>query len=345
MVQTGLFISGGAANHTSYASRYVAALALAATPPFNLSSSPYHVNSIVLQSIAADDQPAALYNTAISHAISGAKAASIPLFVGTIIPHSSQDKYCSQVVLNATYVAAVVKASAAAARAFVQRYGPVHDGWYVTHETFLNFFGEGCHASAFGRHLSAVEVAAGYAQMLQSWTKALDDVTPGLPILWSPAAPESPRRSRPAAAKYAAALATSLRTVAAAAPLITNLTIQDSVGKASNVSNGTVRYAVGCDDALFHANVAREAMPRTNIAINMEIFLRAGQRVPPSSIVDLPADPRETEQRAVCYVSHGFAIGPSWEMGYWYRQLTEEWALPSPHALDAPVHAHRRLVK
>ena len=51
MVAMGLFISGGAANHTSYASRYVAALALAATPPYNLSSSPSHVSSLVLQEL------------------------------------------------------------------------------------------------------------------------------------------------------------------------------------------------------------------------------------------------------------------------------------------------------
>lgn len=327
MVAKGLFISGGTANGT-HASRYVAALALAATAPFNLSSSPFKVTSLVLQSVSAAAEPTALYDTAISHAQSGAQAASIPLFIGTVIPQGSADRYCSQVVLNATYVEEAVRASTSAAKAFVQRYGSVHDGWYLTHEMFLNHIGGGCHASAYGRHLSAAEVAAGYARLLKSWTEALDEVTPGLKMLWSPAAPETPRRGQSGSAKYAAALAASLRTIAAAAPLISNLTIQDSVGKASNVSNGAVRYAVGCDDTLFHANVTREALPHVHVAINMEIFLRAGERVPPSAIIDLPADPREAERRAVCYDSNGFTIGPSWEMGFWYRQLTEEWVLP-----------------
>ena len=64
---------------------------------------------------------------------------------------------------------------------------------------------------------------------------------------------------------------------------------------------------------------------RVDVSINMESFLRAGQR--PLHIVDLPADPRETELREACYARQGMRLGPSWEAGYWYRQLTEEWAL------------------
>ena len=52
MVAKGLFVSGSTANNTRYAWRYAAAFALAATPPFNLTSSPFRVTSLVLQSVA-----------------------------------------------------------------------------------------------------------------------------------------------------------------------------------------------------------------------------------------------------------------------------------------------------
>ena len=79
-------------------------------------------------------------------------------------------------------------------------------------------------------------------------------------------------------------------------------------------------------DAVWHANITRSALSaRVDVSINMESFLRAGQR--PLHIVDLPADPRETELREACYARQGMRLGPSWEAGYWYRQLTEEWAL------------------
>ena len=131
----------------------------------------------------------------------------------------------------------------------------------------------------------------------------------------------------PSSAAYTAALHASLTTLGAAVPLLTNLTIQDAVGKASNVTlaNRSVRYAVGCDDTAFHANISRDALPSVHVSVNMEIFLRAGQRSPPSEIIDLPADPVEAEERAVCYATQGLPVGPSWELSFWYSQLTEEW--------------------
>ena len=35
----------------------------------------------------------------------------------------------------------------------------------------------------------------------------------------------------------------------------------------------------------------------------------------------------ESERREVCYARQGLRLGPSWEAGFWHRQLTEEWAL------------------
>ena len=71
MVAKGLFVSGSTANNTRYAWRYAAAFALAATPPFNLTSSPFRVTSLVLQSVADVSAPDDLYHTAISNAIGG----------------------------------------------------------------------------------------------------------------------------------------------------------------------------------------------------------------------------------------------------------------------------------
>ena len=72
-----------------------------------------------------------------------------------------------------------------------------------------------------------------------------------------------------------------------------------------------------------------------DVSINLENFLRAGQR--PQHIVDLPADPRESERREVCYSRQGLRLGPSWEAGFWYRQLTEEWSLPAATAQALPA--------
>ena len=74
----------------------------------------------------------------------------------------------------------------------------------------------------------------------------------------------------------------------AAAPLLTDLAIQDSVGKASNASTpGHVTYAVGCLDAAWHANISKAALspPAFNVSttVNMELFLRKGHRSPPSA--------------------------------------------------------------
>jgi len=123
--------------------------------------------------------------------------------------------------------------------------------------------GEGCHATSYGRRLNASVVAAGWASFLRRWVEALESVRPGLPYLWSPSSPESPRRGLNTSAAYAKTLAASLRTIGAAAPRLSNITIQDSVGKASNVSlsNRTISYGVGCADAAWSANITRAALP------------------------------------------------------------------------------------
>ena len=130
---------------------------------------------------------------------------------------------------------------------------------------------------------------------------------------------------------YAATLGASLRTIAESASLLTDLAIQDSVGKASNASTpGRIDYPVGCLDTAFHANISKAAFtahPALNITttVNVERFLRKGHRVPASAIVDLPGDPWELRRREVCYAAQGLALGPSWEARYWLHDLTEVW--------------------
>jgi hypothetical protein len=332
-VVKGLFISAPAANGTRAAPLYAAAMAKIAEPPWNLTTSPWHINSLVLQQVSSGDDPTALYSEAIRTVIAGAAHAHVPLFVGTAI-FDAPDSYCGQ-VLNETYIQHSVNVSVRAAKAFIARFGTsVLSGWYITRENFLNYLAEGCHSTTLGRHVNASTVAAGWASLLHRWTEALNQVVAGLPFLWSPSAPESPRSGADLESEYATTLIRSLRAIKAAAPLLTNLTVQDSVGKASNVSlvNRTVRYGVGCEDAAFHVNLTRLALPDVHVSVNMEIFLRAGQRVPSSDIVDLPGDPREVEMREACYANHGVPIGPSWEANYWYRQLSEEWRIPDPRA-------------
>eukprot|EP01043_Picozoa_sp_COSAG02_P115263 COSAG02_NODE_51618_length_313_cov_0.677570_1_plen_82_part_01 len=63
------------------------------------------------------------------------------------------------------------------------------------------------------------------------------------------------------AAAYRARLVQGLSILLQEAPLVDTLVLQDSIGKASNVSrDGTVRYGVTAADAIFHAEAAQEAV-------------------------------------------------------------------------------------
>jgi hypothetical protein len=309
---------------------YLQAATLACnTTPWNLSTAPEHIKSVAIQAVG--NEHGDLYTSALDRLVPVLRC--VPrLYIGTSIP-SGNDVYCGDVVNNVSFTNRAIQASATAARAFVERYptAPPFD-WYISPEQFLNTLGEGCSPKQREQpHIGAAELAAAWGKFLGAWTRALAAVRPGTRVLWSPAAPESPRRGSNASAFYAAALGASLRTIAAAAPLLTDLAIQDSVGKASNASSpGHIDYAVGCLDAAWHANISKAALslpPAFNVSttVNMELFLRKGHRSPPSAIVDLPAEPYEARSREVCYAAHGLEIGPSWEARYWLRDLTELW--------------------
>ena len=338
----GLFMSAAAANASDVAlQEYLRAAALACgSAPYNLSTSPQHISSVAVQAVA--DTDGALYTAALDRMMP-ALARFPQLYVGTSIPRGA-DFYCAD-VLNASFVSEAVEASAAAARAFVGRYAPLLPAsfaWYVSPEQFLNHLAEGCTPKQLQqqpprqqqqprRAISASELSAAWGSFLRAWTQALAAARPGTRILWSPAAPESVRRGTNGSAAYAAALGASLRSIATAAPLLTDIAVQDSVGKASNATiAGHIVYPVGCADAAWHANISRSALaapPARNVTttVNMELFLRKGHRLPPSAIVDLPAEPYEARRREVCYAEQGLDLGPCWEARYWLQDKTQEW--------------------
>ena len=327
----GLFMSAAAANASDIAlQEYLRAAALACgSAPYNLSTSPQHIGSVAVQ--AAADTDGALYAAALDRMMP-ALARFPQLYVGTSIPRGA-DFYCAD-VLNTSFVSAAVAASATAARAFVDRYAPLLPAsfaWYISPEQFLNHLAEGCTPKQQQQHISASELSAAWGSFLRAWTQALAAARPGTRILWSPAAPESVRRGTNGSAAYAATLGASLRSIATAAPLLTDIAVQDSVGKASNATiAGHIVYPVGCADAAWHANISRSALaapPARNVTttVNMELFLRKGHRLPPSAIIDLPAEPYEARRREVCYAEQGLDLGPCWEARYWLQDKTQEW--------------------
>ena len=238
-----------------------------------------------------------------------------------------------QVVFNKTFTKEAIEISTAAAKAFVTRFPDAPSfAWYISPEQFLNYLAEGCFSSVWGRQVERTVVAAAWADFLGAWTAGLAGVKPGTRILWSPAAPEVSKRSSnaTAAAMYADGLTASLRTIAAAVPLLDTIVVQDSIGKASNASNpSNISYPVNCLDASWHANITHAAFDGITegmfVGINMEMFLRKGHRVPASAIVDLAADPRELREREVCYNEQGLTIGPSWDARFWLEDLTQVW--------------------
>ena len=86
--------------------------------PWNLGSSPEHITSVAIQAVG--DVHGKLYTSALDRLIPA--LGCVPrLYIGTSIPRSN-DLYCGDVVNNASFTQGAIEASAAAARAFVERY-------------------------------------------------------------------------------------------------------------------------------------------------------------------------------------------------------------------------------
>ena len=119
-------MSASAANqNTESLSRYLQAAQRACSAPWNLSTSPDHIDAVAIQSVS--DPNGELYADALDRMLPS--LACIPqLWLGTVIPRA-KDVYCGQVVFNSTFVASAVEASAAAGRAIIQRYPGLKFSW------------------------------------------------------------------------------------------------------------------------------------------------------------------------------------------------------------------------
>jgi hypothetical protein len=345
----GLFISGTTAAEVTALPHYIAAVQRATSSPHNVSGSSAFIRSFVFSPITRDSGSGSGTITAgrslhtLIPMIQAAGSGGAQIFIGTNWPSNLEhlpDTYCGQLAFNESFAAADAAASARVAATFVAQFPQLNFNWYITPENFLHYLALGCEAKAWGgKHVDGQALSRSLGRYLHTWTSALHDVYPAAHFLWSPSCPESPMRqgistangSFISAAAYRARLVQGLSTLLQEAPLVDTLVLQDSIGKASNVSrDGTVRYGVTAADAIFHAEAAQEAVeqvattrgsPIARIQINMEMFLRAGHRVPSKDIVDLAADPQENQQRMAIYNAARFALGASWEMHYWNKQL------------------------
>ena len=272
----GLFMSAASANESAKAlDAYLQAASFACSSPWNVTTSPFSITSVAIQSVA-DPESGALYDGALERMLPALSC--VPqLFVGTTIPRAA-DFYCGQVVFNKTFTSRAIAASEAAARAFVARFPNAPPfAWYISPEQFLNYFADGCPSTVWKRHVDHTQVAAAWGAFLGSWTEALAAVKPGTSILWSPAAPESSKRGNATAEKiYAAALAASMRTSADAAPLLDSIVVQDSMGKASNASDpADIIMPVDCHDAGWHANITRAALADRGVSVGVNMARRS----------------------------------------------------------------------
>lgn len=326
----GLFLSATtAAAYASALQNYERAVERSASAPYNLSTNPAFIRSIAVQRLAAAD--GSLYTPALQKLLPALTRSGKRLYIGTTNPPGGSASYCEE-LLNASWRHTNVGLSVSVAKAFLASFPSFDfDAWYITPEQFLNHLGDGCIAGNRSR-ISGDALATAQGAYLKEWTESLYALKP-LGFLWSPSVPEFSVVGDGAfdLARYRSDLKDSLKTVLAAAPLVTELTLQDSMGKASAVINATVTRKINASNAIVHCQIASAAASELGrgatlaLSINAELMLR---REVAGKTFDLPADPREVDAREVAYRASGCQLGPSWEMSFWFRQQTEEWSLP-----------------
>jgi hypothetical protein len=346
----GLFISATTASEVTALPKYVAAAKAATKSASPSSSGDTIISSFVLSPISSNKGFAhraldALLPIIAKNNNSHNNTHNDSIYIGTNWRSNSElhmhDTYCGQLVFNETFAQADANDSARIATEFVTRYPNVPFSWYITPENFLDHLAIGCQSSDLwnNTYVNGTTLSKALGQYLNTWTQALNKVKLSKHFLWSPSCPEISYRHNGTSNKsmvggYRKKLLDGLVVLLKEAPLLDTLVIQDAIGKASNVSiNGDVHYNVVAKDTLLHAQVAKEAMllvgrgggegmaaARSAVKINMEMFLRAGRRIPASEIVDMVSDPLENARRVEEYLVGGFHLGPSWEIQDWYKQ-------------------------
>lgn len=326
----GLFLSAStAASYTSALQKYERAVDLSASAPYNLSTNPAFIRSVAVQRLAAADGN--LYMQVLRTLLPALRRSGKRLYMGTATRSGGSASYCED-LLDANWRHANVAVSLEAAKSFLSIFPSFDfDAWYITPEQFLNHLGDGCIAANRSR-ISGDLLATAQGAYLKEWTESLHALKP-LGFLWSPSVPDFSVVGGGTfdLARYRSNLKDNLKTVLAAAPLVTELALQDSMGKASSVANGTVTRKINTSNAIVHCEIVTAATSELGrsetlaLSINAELMLR---RKVGGKTFDLPADPREVDAREVAYRASGWGVGPSWEMSFWYQQQTEEWSLP-----------------
>jgi hypothetical protein len=353
-IPMGLFVdtSSFGDGSSAYAQQVTSALTLACRS-FNASTSPHRVTSLALDHLAGRD------GAYLGDAVAGLApffGCFETVYVGTADNHKAPDMYCGA-LLNATFIDDYVARSLAVAARFAADYPPAtlpNLRWYLNYEAAGNYFGTGCDRFEVAQPtaplpphpaVSAEAFTEAYADMFRRLTQGLTALRDTGGAMWSPTFNwqarfvEEQLGNRPA-------LLGNLTALLRAVPLLREIANQDAVGKYAlyDVSSGSFSYNLTCVDTIFYQALLTEAAaaaaaagsPVTRVpvavSVNMELFTRRNT-VPASTIA---GDPAEHEARKCCYAAHNLSIGPSWEVGDWWRSQFVEWNPAAPGARTTP---------
>jgi hypothetical protein len=239
--------------------------------------------------------------------------------------------YCANMTANhAGFRDKNVVLGLAAAAQLATRYGSTHQfefGWYITHEGWIDYFGEGCKDLHTGEAFSATAVTAAYADFVGRLSSGLVAIKRAT-VLWSPSV--GPHYS---SAGYNGNW-TELRLgwasfLSKTGPAFSKLVVQDAVGKGTRLidatpGNATLLVTEHCDTVVARVQELQAAAESVSfssgadatVEINMEHFYR-----PHSGSGCVAGDPFELERRAACYDSHGMKLHASWELRWWFASL------------------------
>ena len=290
-------------------------------------SSTMYINDLVIQSIGHNGVPSSKQLALVEPYFHCFRS----VFFGTAgLAPQTGDNYCEGVANNASHRAAIVNDAIVGAE-WVVKHIPKSSqykfGWYISHEAWIDYWGTGCNDGNGGAPAAAV--VTGYAHMLRNITATMNALRPGA-IMWSPSVREQHGYTG-AWASFEFGWTSFFQRV----PFLSHLVIQDAIGKASTLypdplrqasswSNYSVNYGVTCEDVspyVHHLQAAADAAGKydLDVAVNMELFIRTGPKRG-----NVPGDPYEIERREQCYRQQGVAVGPCFEIRFWYRSLYEE---------------------
>eukprot|EP01048_Picozoa_sp_COSAG05_P009777 COSAG05_NODE_823_length_7122_cov_13.546917_5_plen_469_part_00 len=293
----------------------------------SVNSSTMFVNDLVIQRIGYNGAPLSKQLALVEPYFHCFRT----VFFGTAgLAPQPGDSYCEGIGNNASHRAAIVNDAVQGAKWVTQHIAEsqlYNFGWYITHEAWVDYWGTGCDDGQGGA--AAAAVVTGYAEMVGNITREMSALRPG-DIMWSPSVREHHGYMGQWAA-FEAGWSRFFRQV----PLLNRLVIQDAIGKASTLSpnplrqrasysNYTVNYGVTCEDVapyVHHLQAAATAAAAQDlhVGVNMELFVRTGLKRG-----NVPGDPYEIERREECYRQHGVAIGPCFEIRFWFRSLYEQ---------------------